>query len=173
MKKFVLVDAETDGLYGDFLTVAMKAVDETGKVIERGYWGVKKAILSVKEPWVKDNVVPILGDYEDCESEEVLLQRVWDFWMRHREEACVVADVPYPVECRLFQKCVEQNPEERTFLAPFPLLDLASMLYVKGIDPLTARRELLPKSEADSGMMHNASFDVDMTETILRMVLKG
>lgn len=169
-KKLVFVDAETDGLYGTFLTVGMKVTDEKGYEIDRAYYGIKRENMHVTQAWVQENVIPILGEYEPCESEEELLEKAWGFWMKHREDAYAVADVPYPVEFRLFEKCVEKNPQERAFLAPFPLLDLASVLWANGIDPLADRIDLL--EEDTQTKQHNAYADVEMSAKILQKIWK-
>lgn len=38
--KFLFIDAETDGLYGSFLTVELVVTDDAGNMIEKAYYGV-------------------------------------------------------------------------------------------------------------------------------------
>ena len=167
-RKLVFIDAETDGLYGMFLTVGMKVTDEKGHEMDRAYYGIKRENMHVSQAWVQENVIPILGEYEPCEDEEELLEKTWEFWMKHREDAYAVADVPFPVEFRLFAKCVEKNPAERATLAPFPLLDLASVLWANGIEPLADRSGLL---EGDvQAKQHNAYADAEMCAEILQKI---
>ena len=170
-KKLVFFDAETDGLYGDFISVGMLAVDENGEEIEREYCGIKKENLQLKDEWTIANVLPRIGEYCDCENESELLDRVWAFWMKYREDAYAIADVPYPVECRLFQKCVEKDLKERAMSAPYPLLDLSSILLAAGVDPLASRIDLMPENTA--GNVHNAIFDVEMSKEIFMQIQKG
>ena len=100
--KFLFIDAETDGLYGSFLTVGRVVTDDAGNMIEKAYYGIKKENMMISDVWTRENVFPVLGDYEACEDEAELLEKVWAFWMKYREEAYAAADVMYPVESRLF-----------------------------------------------------------------------
>ena len=140
MKKIIFIDAESDGLYGNFISVAMLVADENGNELEHFYFGLKKELLKdVKTQWVIDNVLPIMGEYEECESESEMLQKVWSVWFKHKDDAYMIADVAYPVETRLLRECVALSGDKYAFSAPFPLLDLSSMLYAKEIDPLVSR----------------------------------
>ena len=109
--KFLFIDAETDGLYGSFLTVGLVVTDDAGNMIEKAYYGIKKENMMISDGWTRENVFPVLGDYEACEDEAELLEKVWAFWMKYREDAYAAADVMYPVESRLFMKCVMNNAE--------------------------------------------------------------
>lgn len=170
--KILFVDAESDGLYGTFISVAMKVIHvRTGEEVDYAYCGINKDKLDIKEPWVKENVLPFLGEYVSYDTERQLLEAVWSFWMKYVEEAAVVADVAFPVEYRLFAKCVEINKIERMYRAPFPLLDLSSMLYAIGIDPDADRLMLL--DEKPEGIRHNAMFDVDVSILIWKKYLSG
>lgn len=163
--KTIFVDAESDGLYGPFLTVAIIITNLEGEELERFYYGICKDTLAVKDIWTRKNVLSVLGEYTSCENEQKLLEKVWAVWETYREEAYVVADVMYPVEARLFQRCVEQNAD-RKLEAPFPLLDLSSMLWTKGIDPL-AERERLAKIQ-NRNRKHNALYDVEVAIEIYK-----
>lgn len=165
-KKLFLVDAESDGLYGKILTVAGMVLDEKGGEIERFYYGIQKENMQVENEWVRENVVPRLGEYTPFSSEEDMLEAFWKKWMEYQKDAYAIADVVYPVECRLFQKCVELNPEERSFSAPYPLLDLSSILYAKGMDPLCERTKL--SGMIQNTIQHNALFDIEMAVAIWR-----
>lgn len=160
--KYVFLDAETDGLYGKFLTVALVVVSEDGQEIEKAYYGICKENMIIKDSWVKENVLPILGTYENCLDEDELLEKTWDFWMKYSESAYAIADVPYPVEARLLESCVRKNVEERKFKAPFPLLDLSSMLYAKGHDPLVERNKIIDETDLIN-LRHNALYDVELS----------
>lgn len=168
-KNLFFIDAEADGLYGTFLTVGIYVISENGKELERAYYGIKRDNMHVSEPWVRENVLPILGEYEECEDEEELLERVWYFWEKYCENAYAVADVQYPVECRLFEKCVQKDLQNRMNKAPFPLLDVSSVLWANGVDPLKERKELLQDGH---GALHNALDDAMMSAKIIRKLLK-
>lgn len=167
-KKLFFIDAETDGLYGKVISAAVVVLDGTYRELERHYWGIEKDNLNIETKWVMEHVVPVMGHYEPCKNEEDLLSKVWEVWSRYCENAYAIADVCYPVEAGLFEKCVRMDPEDRIQKAPYPLIDLGSVLMAKGIDPLIERKKLV-KSEKTK--QHNALEDVEMAIEIWRNVI--
>lgn len=168
--KLVFVDVETDGLYGKFLTVAMVVTDWAGNELEQIYYGIRREKMHVTEPWVAENVIPKLGKYETVENEVELLQKAWRFWERYSEDAYAVCDVGYPVETRFFAACVMQDEKECAMRAPFPLIDLSSLVLAKGYDPLIKREELIVDCENEK--VHNALYDVKVSILIWRKLME-
>lgn len=168
-KKFFL-DAESDGLYGELLSIAVLVIDEGGVEIERHYWGIDPKKIEVESTWVEEHVLPIMGQYECCENEEEMLNKFWSVWLSYKDTAYAIADVGYPVEMGVFQKCIQMNPGERAYSGPYPMIDLSSMLLAKGIDPLTARKKLLGRKLEDQ---HNALRDVEISAEIWGKYLEG
>lgn len=171
MKKYLFfIDAESDGLYGSFLTVGIYVLSDTGEEVERAYYGIRRDHMHVTEPWVEEHVLPILGEYEECEDEEELLEKVWKLWEKYQGDAYAIADVPYPVECRLFEQCVQKDLQGRMHLAPFPLLDVSSILWANGMNPLVNRTDLLKNVP---GEQHNALTDAVLSAEIVRNIREG
>ena len=172
-KNLFFIDAETDGLYGAFLTIAIIVTDADCKELERTYLGIKRDCMEVREPWVLSHVLPYMDDYEECQNETDLLERVWQLWVKYHNSAYAIADVAYPVEMRIFQECVKKDPYRRVPLAPFPLLDLSSLLYAKGVDPNISRQTFIEKYPDIllKGKQHNALYDVEMEIAIYKKLL--
>lgn len=166
-KELFFVDAETDGLYGTFLSIAVIVIDYEGNELDRHYWGINQKNLVVHSEWVRRNVIPIMGEYEVCQDEDELLDKFWQVWKNHQKDAYAIADVCYPVESTLFQKCVLKDKEKRVMDGPFPLLDLSSILLAKGIDPLIDRMKL---AKTKGKQMHNALADVEISISIWRKI---
>ncbi|MBS7007934.1 hypothetical protein [Anaerostipes sp.] len=108
----------------------------------------------------------MIGEYEEIGTEEELLEFFWMFWLKYHENSYCIADVPFPVECRLFQRCVQTDRESRQWKAPYPMLDLSSMLYSAGIDPLTPREDLIQEKRK----LHNALEDVKISLEIWKEI---
>ncbi|KIR01290.1 hypothetical protein P261_00104 [Lachnospiraceae bacterium TWA4] len=160
MKKYyVFLDAECDGLYGRFISVAMVVIDNNGHEVDRMYKGIKKNQLlnSVESLWVRENVLPVMKEYDEVDNENELIEAVWAFWMNYQKDAYMIVDVGYPVEARLLMNCVQNDPKTRIMQAPFPLLDLSSMLYAKRQDPL------MDRSRFSKDVLHNPLTDVDIS----------
>lgn len=163
------VDAECDGLYGAFLSVAAMVTDENGRELDRFYVSVRANESDIQTDWVREHVLPYLANADEIvNTEDELLDSFWEFWMKHRESAVCIAYVQYPVEARLFSQCVMKAPEERTFLGPYPLYDLSTLLVARGLDPDQNMAEL-------SGMElteHDAMNDVRMMAKVWEKLIK-
>jgi len=138
-KLILTFDAETDGLYGDVFAIGGAVMDADGQVLDT--FAGQAESERVTSPWVRENCLPHLSGLPILATRALLQEAFWAFYMRWRERCVVLADVPYPVEAGLLRRCVEKNLPEREWLGPFPLLDLASVLYAKGIDPDINRME--------------------------------
>lgn len=169
MNKYIFIDAETDGLYGPFISVAMIVLDRNGNEESSFYGGIANPINFVNNQWVKENVLPIMGEYEHFSDENSLLCAVWNFWKRYTNNAYMIGDVIHPVESRLMTKCLQLFGENE-FEGPFPMLDLASILYAKGIDPLIDRKQLLNTDKIDL-KQHNPLDDVRITMKIWKNLI--
>lgn len=157
----MFVDAETDGLYGPVLSIGAVVLDTDEKECASFYEKQKINPDEIIEPWVKENVLPLLGEAPEHETEEELLEAFWQFYLKYAD-CYVIADVPYPVEASLFSKCVLRDEPNRKWKAPFPLMDLSSMLHAKGMDSLVSRQELLGKQV----QQHNGLEDARMSAEI-------
>jgi len=157
------VDAETDGLYGPFLSVAALVTNPQGQELDRFYGAISPEHLKVTTPWVCANVVPHLWQAEVFyPDEDGLLEGFWSFWMKYREDTECIADVAYPVETHLFTQCVCRNLPERNFLAPFPLYDLSTLLKARNLPPLESRQTL----SGEALTSHDAMNDVRMAAAV-------
>lgn len=171
-EKIMFLDAETDGLYGPFISIAAKVLDKKSGTIEDSlYIGIAKDVLQVADEWTKENVLPYLGDYKEFKAQEELLEYFWAFYVQKREETEIVGDTIFPVEDRLFASCVQMDVKNRMFLAPYPLLDLSSMLYAKGIDPMIEREKLV--DHCIEGTKHNAMYDIELSIEIWKKYMWG
>lgn len=162
MKRF-FVDAECDGLYGTFLSVAAMVTDEVGEALDRFYAAVRISSEQISSAWVRENVYPDLKNAEiffDTEME--MLEAFWSFWMKHRADSVCIAYVQHPVESRLFTRCVMTDEAERAFLGPFPLYDLSTLLAANGI-PFNADMQALSGLNLRS---HDAMNDVRMMAAV-------
>lgn len=169
-KKKIFLDAESDGLYGKLLSIAVIVLDEDNVEIERNYWGLDLKKAEIKSEWVETHVLPIMGQFECCENEEEMLGKFWAVWSKYKETAYVVVDVGYPVEMRVFEKCVQMNLVEREYQGPYPMIDLSSILLAKGIEPLTERKKLV---EHELSEQHNALVDVETSIEIWKKFVEG
>lgn len=138
MTSFV-IDAETDGLYGDVWAIGAVVLDPGGAEI--AHFAAQTDPEDVTDPWVRENVLPKC-DHPRYSSRRELRDAFWAFWIGHRESALAIADCGYPVEAGLFRACVADDPAARQWLGPYPLHDVATMLLAAGIDTKSDRFRL-------------------------------
>ncbi|TWS95561.1 hypothetical protein [Streptococcus sp. sy018] len=168
MYRFI-IDAETDGLYGQLLTLAVLISDTSGNVIEEFYAGLPHALDKVTNHWVKEHVLPYVNDYQAFDCKNDLLNAFWQLWLKyHNQETLCFVDVGIPVEASIWHQVIQLDVENRTFLAPFPIIDISSLLLAKGYNPLISRQELVPSF---SGHLHNALDDVRLANAVLTKIL--
>lgn len=128
------VDAETNGLYGETLAIAV-TVREGGEEITQ--WSGRRSTPDKLEPWVAQNVMPaIAGMPIEYRTSAALEEAFWAFWTRWKKSAIVVAHCANPVETGLFLRCVGRDPQTRQWDGPYPAIDdVATLLRLLGEDP--------------------------------------
>jgi hypothetical protein len=47
----------------------------------------------------------------------------WETWLAYKDRVLLAADVPWPVEGRFLNACIDQNRRQRTWQGPFPLIE--------------------------------------------------
>lgn len=166
---YFIFDCETNGLYGETLSICAMVYDESLSVCRKTFYGAWKiAEDKISNDFVRTQVYPYLDSADMFfNSEQELLQHFWQFWKSNREDCRCIADVPVPVEANVFRKCVAMDEQSRWNDAPFPLIDLASILMANNIDPLADRNTLAQSTLT----RHNAKNDVLLTVKILRRYL--
>lgn len=134
MSKIFSLDAEVDGLYGPSFAIAA-TVRENGAEIAKFEGRVPDSVVT--DGWVKENVLPALGDMEVThQSSKELEEAFWAFWKEHKDGSIVIAHCGSPVESGLFRRCVERDLESRQWDGPFPAIhDVATLLLALGEKP--------------------------------------
>lgn len=139
-KFFFVFDVESIGLHGGSFAVAWVVIDKHGAIQEEEVFSVEPEYVcgcgdsSNDRAWVKENVPPIKVTHSD---ERDMRNAFWDKWIEWKEKgALLVADCPWPVEARFLSRCIDDNHKERCWDGPYPFLDLASILFALGMDPI-------------------------------------
>lgn len=130
--KLLSFDLETNGLHGSAFAVGAVVMGADGKV--HGQFEGRCLLDGKADPWVKDNVLPVVADMPlNCKNSRELREAFWQWYLRAEPEAdYVVVNNGYPVEYRFLLQCQEENLDERYWQHPFPILDLFSLLVQVG-----------------------------------------
>lgn len=137
---WLVFDVESCGLHGEGFAVGWVVVDGDGGLLADGI-----AVSRTHDPlppWVIENVVPNLPRATHTTELEVR-DAFWGVWFDwKRRGALLAADVAWPVEARFLAACVDDNPAERDWDGPYPLIDIASIRLAAGLDPLAVVERL-------------------------------
>jgi hypothetical protein len=61
----------------------------------------------------------------------------WKDWQRAKSEAAwMAADCSWPVEAKFLEACVKDDQPARNWEGPYPLIDIGSVLFGAGMDPM-------------------------------------
>jgi hypothetical protein len=131
-KFFFIIDVESDGLLGDGFCVSAIVIDiKKGEIIDKF---IKMAeVNTVKNEWVKNEVIPHLNDIAILNSKLELQEEFWEFWMKYRHQSLTLTDSGSPVESYWFRQCILNDIINREKLGPFPQHDVATAVLVSGI----------------------------------------
>ena len=176
---FVVIDVESNGLYGQPFCVGAVFMDPGGRVLAD--FISRCPLDEVPEDIVEKTIVPALdkdGIHQDASSFQVLKDRFidWHLSVTNPEGASawtpppVWADVSFPVDVHFLR--LMHTPSDlgvdgdmkRGWTPPFPLLDVATLIAATGRDPLVERRlyasELIGVRE---GMNHDPRWDAELS----------
>lgn len=141
---YMVFDVESVGLYGVAYAVGWVVVNAQGQELDCGavhtpYENLPGTPDAFK--WLEANTKPL--ESFCVETSRKVRDVFWDAWMRWKVQgAILVADCPFPVESKFLTACVDDVPEEREWLGPYPLLDVASCRMTAGLNPLGSEERL-------------------------------
>lgn len=165
-KFFFVFDVESIGLHGGSFAVAWVVIDKHGSIQEEEVLSTEPEYVygcddsSNDRAWVKENVPPIKVTHS---NQRDMRNAFWDKWIEWKEKgALLVADCAWPVEARFLSRCIDDNHKERCWDGPYPLLDLGSMLFTAGWNPLKTFERL-----QDELPIHNPLADARQSARIL------
>lgn len=140
LKRILVIDVESVGLYGESFAVAGGVCDTNTGLLEREFlfsckpW--KARGTASDHAWVTRNI-PGLNPTHNTTKE--VRQAFWDMWVRLKKEypdIRMAGECNYPVETNFLKACVDDNPEKHREHAPCPLLDVASIMESAGMDSM-------------------------------------
>lgn len=169
----MVFDVESIGLHGEGYAVGFVVCDSHVTPVAEGLFACAWAVASgtyQNHLWARDHTdsLPM-----NCASPREVRTKFWEVW-RHwnelfgRGEVHLWADCAWPVEAKFLADCVADDPSLREWKGPYPLMDIAPLIYARGKDP-TAMIERL-KNELP---IHNPLNDARQSARILRELLWG
>jgi hypothetical protein len=130
-----MIDVESLGLHGPGFAVGYCWADFAGRIYEEGIWAVRPDSLRVDDiegaKWVAENVKIESTDY-NCTDLCVVYDKFWRYWLKIHKTTLMFADVPWPVEARFLNACVDVWPAGHNWEGPYPLLDSCAFRLAHG-----------------------------------------
>jgi len=125
------VDVECDGIKNGHKPLAIGAVlyDTKTLAVSATFEG-RIANLDGCTEWVEHNVVPAIQCIQQTFSNsQELLKAFSEWYLKHKDDVVVIAHIPHPVETAMFLEMgrlglIGEGDQ------PYPLIDVASMLYM-------------------------------------------
>lgn len=170
MQKILSFDGESNGLHGAVFAIG-GVVYDGDKMVE--WFFARCPIEGDVDPWVAVNVLPALasgvgGSPITHPSAKGMRDAFWTWLTMPRENTIVAVDCGWPVEAGLLSACVADDPE-RAFKGPYPLHEVASLLYAAGFAPLAKYASVVLPAEDDHA--HHPVFDAQVSALCARMAL--
>lgn len=153
-------DVESNGFHGPAFAVGavLMKLDETVIAEFNG----RAPIEGKVDPWVKENVLPVIKDLpEDHQDLKSLRDSFWQWYLSIKDQTdYVIVNNGYPSEARFLIACQDDDLETRYHQHPFPLLELGSLLMQVGIKPLALKRQFVAeKLEGHDNQQHHPRYD--------------
>lgn len=170
-RPWLVLDVESIGLHGEGFAVAFVVLDSTdGSELATFYAACppEAAVGDQKSRlWLEEHCLPGLPPPTHKTPLEVW-EAFWSAYSDWRARGCeVFADTGWPVEARFFIACVDDNRAEREWTGPYPLQEIQTTLWAKG---LSKRWETRLSTELPA---HNPLADSRFSARLLRLAILG
>lgn len=136
MKKKLIFDCESDGMYGNTFAVSNIILDNRNNIIKHDSM---MADINIKDEWVKQNVLPNLNIEKKAKSTFHL--RNYFFEVLQSNKDCEIwVDCCFPVETNFLAQIARDDVQTRAFIMPYPIKDISSL-----VDSNISRKEMFDK----------------------------
>lgn len=144
---YMVFDVESLGLHGQAFSVGYVVIDLMGREYDSAHYYVSPIPVATDEhedwDWIVKNVPRPESTARHCDSMKDMIDLFWSDWMKWKDQgALLAADVPWPVEANFLRLCIAHDRISRKWQGPYPLLDVASVRFTKGLDPLATEIRL-------------------------------
>lgn len=169
--RILCFDVEALSLHKTGFAVGAVILDRDGVEVDSFY--ARASRIGKTNAWTRKNVIPFLAPPT---HERVIDVRsaFWE-WMRANVEPVtrIVADCPWPVEANFLSACVADDPIEREYKGPYPIIDASSLLFVAGLSPVGGYSSLVLSPEEQAAYRaHDPVWDARVSARLARLCLE-
>lgn len=165
---FFVFDVESIGLHGEGFAVGGGIYVSSTALKEFKFCCLPEEAIGEQADleWVMDNV-------PDMQPTHIFAKQVRDaFWMewewarKRWPDIRMAGECVWPVEAGFLSKCIQDEIEIRKMDGPYPLLDISSIMYAAGMDPMATYDRL-----SDEVPAHDPLNDARQSARLLYMAL--
>lgn len=144
-QRYIVFDVESVGLHGEGYAVGYVTIDAGGNELFSARYACRIQDASGNDAgraWATEHAGVLSCN---CRSPREVRE---NFWRDYRElvesirdgseSVLLAADVPWPVEANFLSACIADNPGQREWQGPYPIIDVASVRFARGLDPLAS-----------------------------------
>lgn len=135
-------DVESIGLHGEGFAVGV-VITEDGVETRAFHFAADPSIAKGAESsreWVAKNVPPIEITHETLTG---VRGAFWSEMLEARNTgAIILSDCGWPVEANFLSACVADDPGNRNWEGPYPLVDVSAVVLASGVDPVAVTERL-------------------------------
>lgn len=169
--RVMVLDIEAVGLHGEGFAFGYQVTVHDTPVAEHAAHCSPRLAHGTPQDlkWVLDNVPAKLERSHARASPREVRDDFWECWMREKNlGTLLMADVGWPVEANFLSACIADDQSNRHWHGPYPLLDLSSILWTRGINPLQTQ----PRQSGEH-MVHDPLHDARQSARIFREMVTG
>ncbi len=160
-------DVESVGLHGEGFAVGYVVLDAEFQVVESGMFACDRTHARGSQSgheWCAKNIPPLTITHT---SARAVRTAFFERWLAWKETSTLVAECGWPVEARFLAQCIDDHPGAREWSGPYPMHELATLMFVAGMDPMAtwARND-------DEKPPHDPLADTRLSVRILKTVLE-
>lgn len=144
--KFLIIDVESAGLYGDGFAIAYVLINRDGLRLKEGVFFTQIEYakgLCRNLQWVKEYVKLDFDRFNNAEISRLpsihdVRNQFWSLWCELKNkypDIYLAGDCIFPVEANFLRDCVMIDDSSRQWNAPYPIIEISTLLLACGKDP--------------------------------------
>lgn len=159
-RDLIIVDVESNGLWGQPFAVGAVRMTSGGRVIRN--FAMRCNIDEVPDEWIVENEIEELLEGLPKVEDPKALMGEFIKWYSDQESRNTFVDTGFPVDCR-FMDFMRLDTEWQSY-SPYPLYDISSIIVAAGdpsnVDRLEYAEELVGEKK---GAAHDPLWDAELS----------